>query len=81
MGEVATPNRPVRLLAVADKRLARRGGEAALPSGGRQLLAEGMHVLPRGDHATHQHLRLPSTAAAIPSPPSGFLLLSERKTP
>ena len=75
MREVATPNRPIRLLAVGDKGLPRRGSEPALPCGRRQLLAEGMDVLARGDHATNQHLRLSSTRLRFRLLAGGFLLV------
>ena len=59
-GEPRAMHRPVGLLPVADKRLARRGGEAALPRGGGQLSAQGMHVLPCRHDAAHEHLRPPA---------------------
>ena len=80
MGKVATPHRPVGVLAIADKRLSRRGGETSLPSRRRQLLAKHMDVFTSGGHAPHQHLRLPGTPLRDGLFARGLLFVGNAKT-
>ena len=59
MREVLAAHRPIGILSVGDKGLARRRGKPSLPSRGGQLSAKDMHVFSGRDHAPHQHLGLP----------------------
>ena len=81
MREVFAAHRPIGILSVGDKRLARRRGKPSLPSRRGQLSAKGMHVFSASDHAPHQHLRLPGPRLrfrldCLPRPPR-----QERKNP